>query len=62
MTQPSRETHVIVGDHTPEPRIKHDPPRRPDFDSAYFSGGCASHAPDRDDSYVVPASATHGSR
>ena len=28
----------------------------------YFSGGCASHAPDHSNRYVVPASASHGPR
>jgi hypothetical protein len=60
MQKPSPKTHVIVGDHTPEPRVKHEP-----FNYTGAVSGprlCATHAPDPDDRYVVPASATHGPR
>lgn len=57
----TRETHVVVGDHPPEPRRSAVPEPRvihPGPDQ------CASHAPDRDarDVYVVPGSASHGPR
>lgn len=51
----AQETHVVVGDHPPELKTARPDPR-------YFNDACASHAPDRSDDYVVPASASHGPR
>lgn len=68
----TRETHVVVGDHDPEPRRGCGSEPRPTPAAVveprsverliYYGHGMSGPAPRRPREYILPASASHGRR